>query len=106
VNSGISLAISHTPWIPSGGVAASSARPARLLRGHALSGPLAELAWSYQMWSWALQTGDRHCLFLQDDVQIAPDFWPQLREMISEAPDEIIGLESCHPAARTIAREA
>jgi len=45
----------------------------------------------------ALQTGDRHCLFLQDDVQIAPDFWPQLREMLSEAPDEIIGLESVTP---------
>ena len=106
MNSGISLAISHTPWIPQ--------------RRESLRRLLDQLgscevtlfqdrspnwAWSYQMWSWALQTGDRHCLFLQDDVQIAPDFWPQLREMISEAPDEIIGLESCHPAARTIARE-
>ena len=84
MNSGISLAISHTPWIPQ---RRESLR--RLLdqlgscEVTLFQDRLPNWAWSYQMWSWALQTGDRHCLFLQDDVQIAPDFWPQLREMLS-----------------------
>jgi len=75
VNSGISLAISHTPWIPQAeGVAASSARPARPPARSRSFRTLAELGVVVPNVELALQTGDRHCLFLQDDVQIAPDF--------------------------------
>ena len=106
MNCGISLAISHTPWVP------ERVESLRRLIGQlgtcevmVFQDRVPNWAWSYQMWSWAATTGEAHCLFLQDDVLIAPDFWEQLREMIRQAPNEIIGLESCHPAAPTIASE-
>ena len=106
MNDGISLAISHTPWVKD-----------RVTSLHRLLEQLGACdvtlfqdrmpvwAWSFLMWQWAVETGEPQCLFLQDDVEIAPDFWVQLREMISQVPGAIIGLESAHPAAPKIARE-
>jgi len=105
----ISIAISHTPWIEE--------RVASFQRLLGQLGPcevmsfqdrMPNWAWSFLMWQWAAMEAPvdvTHCLFLQDDVEVAPDFWAQLRQMIAQVPYEIIGLESCHPAAPKIASE-
>lgn len=56
-------------------------------------------AWSQRMYRWAIETGATHLLQLQDDVMVAPDFWPKLRAMVEAVPDQVIGLQSPHPLA-------
>lgn len=54
-------------------------------------------------WRRALQLaeaeGDSHAVFLDDDVQVAPDFTARLAAMISTQPDQIIGLHTAHTGA-------
>lgn len=61
--------------------------------------------WSKEMWEWGESVGGTHFLQLQDDVIVAPNFWQALRAMIAARPNDIIGLESAHPAMRLIARD-
>lgn len=61
-------------------------------------------AWSEAQWAWALSTKADHCLFIQDDVRVAPDFWPSLRAMLEAKPEELISLYSNHLASRILAR--
>jgi len=51
-------------------------------------------SWSARLWQWGLDSGATHIVQLQDDVQVGPDFWPQLRAMVEAVPDAILGLES------------
>jgi len=53
--------------------------------------------WSAAEWSWALESGATHHLFLEDDVELAPGFLDALRAMIAANPAAIIGLEAAHP---------
>jgi hypothetical protein len=114
----ISLGISHTPWRPER-VASFRNRDNQLKvfvcsmeAFQKPSGTIAKLfadkapnyVWSSDMWSWAASTEATHCLFLQDDVIVAPNFWPALRAMLQAVPDQIIGLESVHPYSMTLAR--
>jgi hypothetical protein len=104
----ISLAIPHTPWIP-----------ARVRSFSRLMGQIGTLtshdveyqifrerepnwSWSGKMWQWGAESGATHFLSLQDDAIVAPNFWPVLRAMLAAVPDEIIGLESVHPASEQI----
>jgi hypothetical protein len=102
----ISVGISHTPWIPE-----RVASLARLLESlnHDDFTLFADRepnhVWSERMWSWAAGTKATHCLFLQDDVQIAPNFWCALSAMLAAASHRVIGLETAHSAARLIAAE-
>ena len=63
--------------------------------------------WSEALWTWLLETGAEWCLQLQDDVMVAPCFWPALRAMIAALPQEaeVIGLTSVHPGSVEIARQ-
>lgn len=106
----IALAISHTPWIEGRGVSY-----ARLIEQLDKRGPHGEPfdecvvafhveqermpnpEWSERMWRWAVEQDCTHCLFLQDDVRVAPNFWAALRAMLEAHPDAIIGLQTLHP---------
>jgi hypothetical protein len=63
--------------------------------------------WAESLWTWLLETGAEWCLQLQDDVMVAPCFWPALRAMIDALPEEaeVIGLTSVHPGSVEIARQ-
>ena len=60
--------------------------------------------WSSEMWHWQLRSGASHCLTLQDDVVVMPDFWLALHSMVRAVPDQVLALETVHPAARHYAR--
>jgi hypothetical protein len=62
--------------------------------------------WCEALWTWLHETGADWCLQLQDDVMVAPCFWPALRAMLSALPPEadIVGLTSTHPMTPDVAR--
>jgi hypothetical protein len=61
--------------------------------------------WSEQMWRWASETSATHCVFLQDDAVVAPDFWGHLRDLVLARPRDILGLQVAHPVAGVLAEE-
>lgn len=65
--------------------------------------------WSQKMWRWAVERGVRqgvtHLVQIQDDVQVAPNFWDALTAMVSAVPNQIIGLEQAHPMGPEIFRK-
>jgi hypothetical protein len=62
--------------------------------------------WSAAMWDWLVtQSPGGYCLQLQDDVELAPNFRTVLEAMLQAVPNEVIGLETAHPGAMTVARE-
>lgn len=108
------LAISHTPWVP--------ARVESLGRLVEQLGPLGRTdlpgtevrvfsdrapnwAWSEEMWRWGAETQAQHVVFLQDDVIVAPNFFPALHAMLEAVPDQVIGLEAAHPYGKRLALE-
>lgn len=117
----ISLAISHTPWVPARvesfgrlenrlaqSVGACPtwdfARAAGMTEKKSFTERAPNWSWSEDMWRWASETSATHCLFLQDDVIPAPNFWPAIHAMVEAHPDQIIGLESVHPGGMSLAR--
>lgn len=78
-------------------------------------GPYCELTerapnavWSFSMFKWLLDSGAPYCLSLQDDVEVAPGFWPALDAMLSMADDakaDVLGLSSVHPVQVELARQ-
>lgn len=62
-------------------------------------------SWALKSWRWALDTGAEWFLSLQDDVEIAPQFWPALRAMMTAWPHEVISLAATHSMAREVARQ-
>ena len=61
--------------------------------------------WASETWHWQLKTGASHCLTLQDDVRVMPRFWEALHAMVTAVPDQVLALETVHPAAKHFARE-
>ena len=119
----IALAIPHTTWVPERVASMDRLREAL---GHPLRDTDAAIeagkwpthyreftdrapntVWSEALWTWLLETGAEWCLQLQDDVMVAPCFWPALRAMIAALPQEaeVIGLTSVHPGSVEIARQ-
>lgn len=111
-----SLAISHMPWLP------ERVRSMYRLREQ-VSAEWPQVAngtstyykeftdrapnwvWSEQMWSWAADlAGITECVFLQDDVVVAPNFWGAL-EAMTRHPWQIMAFHCAHPAARGFFRE-
>ena len=62
--------------------------------------------WAEALWTWLHETGADWCLQLQDDVMVAPCFWPAIRAMLSALPPDadIVGLTSTHPMAPDVAK--
>lgn len=110
------VGVPHTPWID-----ARVATMARLREHLARTSPAAQFgtsvldyreyterepnhAWSVKLWTDAARSGATHLLQLQDDAVVAPNFWPALEALVAAYPDELICLETPHPAGRTLAR--
>jgi hypothetical protein len=114
-----SLGISHTPWVPdrvesvqrlrSGlgleGADGAEARIPGLVAYREFSERCPNWVWSGDMWRWAAETSATHCIFLQDDDLVAPNFWPALSAMLETVPDEVISLYNGHPGTMTLARD-
>lgn len=111
----IALGIPHTPWVPAR--AESMARLRAQLDGGipAINGktPYREFTerapnweWSVKLWEWLHETGADWGMQLQDDVMVAPCFWPALGAMLAGAPEDasIIGLSAVHPLAPEMMR--
>lgn len=60
--------------------------------------------WAESMHRWGAEGVVSHLVFLQDDITIAPNFFDALGAMIASHPNAIIGLESVHPGAMSLAR--
>jgi hypothetical protein len=66
------------------------------------------IAWSERMWNWGLETGTDWFLTLQDDVEVAPCFWPALNAMLDTLDGigaSVLGLSSVHPVQVETARQ-
>lgn len=67
-------------------------------------GPGPEHAFNGRRWQRALDEaklmGFTHCVFLDDDVVVCPQFARRVRQVILGAPEKIIGLHAPHPAAK------
>jgi hypothetical protein len=63
--------------------------------------------WSEALWRWAAETNAEWVLQLQDDVRVAPNFWPALRAMLAALPPDadVMCLEVVHQAARALAED-
>ena len=112
------LGIPHTPWVPARVesltkllIALGESEADGVLRARRVFGERAlNHVWSEEMWRWGVSREGRsggvdptHFLTLQDDVKVAPNFWPALRAMVEAVPDEVIALEVVHPAAPLLA---
>lgn len=62
--------------------------------------------WSAVCWAWGVSRETcSHFMLLQDDVRVAPNFWPALRAMLLALPGEVICLQSVHQAAPALCSE-
>ena len=99
-----SVSLSHTPWIPER-IPHAKALQADIKRPVVLCTEKApNHVWSAHMWEDAAETKQPYHLFIQDDVLIAPDFEQCLEAMLTGMPPKLLGLETAHPAARTLMR--
>ena len=86
----IALAIPHTPWVDERVTSMTSllvaldlvepltdAGPCFAYREFTERAPNA--VWAEKLWTWLFETGADWCLQLQDDVIVAPCFWPILK---------------------------
>lgn len=111
----IALGIPHTPWIPArvsnmerlrSTLGIDAAHPPCSYREFTDREP--NSSWSERMWSWLADTRSDWCLTLQDDVELAPCFWPALHAMLATLDDAgatICGLSSVHPIQVEMARQ-
>lgn len=60
---------------------------------------------SINQWNWSAQQTVTHHVFMTDDLELAPGFWPILSAMVSTAPEDVIGLLSNHPKSVDLLRE-
>lgn len=106
------LAVSHTPWVAAR--VKSLARMREILRPtentvgyHEVTDRLPNWQWSQRMWMWAhaeaRATGATHAVFLQDDLDLHPLFWPVLRAAVGAVHNRVISLIANHPYSRRAA---
>ena len=103
----IALGIPHTPWVPERVESMKRLRNELGFRPkfyREFTAKMPNRQWSREMWQWGLDTGADFFLTLQDDVMVAPCFWPALRAMLSHFRGGSLGLTSVHPAGAEIAR--
>jgi hypothetical protein len=58
-----------------------------------------------KQWQWAVDTEEPYCVFMSDDLAVAPMFWRILRKMTIARPTSVIGLLSNHPAGPALAEK-
>lgn len=113
----IALGIPHCPWKPErvqslarlfeqlgiGGEDTSA--PPHHCRVFGELGPTRALVWAQKLWAWGAEVDADYFLTLQDDVEVAPNFWAALEAMLRVLPDEVIGLHTSHPLAPELCRD-
>lgn len=110
----VSLAISHTPWVPER--VSSYLRLRDALCSEERSYAAIEVfsdrepnhMWSEKMWAWSVAQDVDWCLFLQDDSLVAPFFLQRVCNFIrahEHVDIPVIGLHVAHPAATLLAQE-
>lgn len=78
-----------------------SEHPVELVAFHREETRAKNWVWSEIMWTRAASRTDVDaCVFLQDDLEVAPDFWKWLLALVEGRPNDVIGLENAHPGAR------
>lgn len=102
----IALAIPSAVWLPERAALLDALRPQLSSADHYLELVDREhwSQWAIHSWEWAVDTGADWFLSLQDDVELAPHFWPALRAMMSAWPKDVIALAATHSLAREVAR--
>jgi len=98
------LAISHCDWLPDRVAVMARNRPILLRAGtHVAYREICEKApnwvWSRIMWGWGAAQGVTHGVYLQDDIDLHPDFWNVVRAMVRAVPNRVLALLSNHPFA-------
>ncbi len=53
--------------------------------------------WAHRLWTWGARRNVSHCVFLNDDVTVCPDFADVCHAMVTAVPDQIISLQSSVP---------
>lgn len=106
----VTVHVSHTPWVPAR-VESYARLCAQLEAQGARHTVWKERApnhvWSENMWKDAVsREGATHCLFLQDDVKLAPNFWRALHALIDAHPSQVICLESVHQMIMPLVEES
>lgn len=96
-------AVSHTPWHSErvkamGGIRAAIKTVHMPYTEVTLRAPNWE--WSRIMWEWGASQLATHLVFLQDDIEVAPDFWAIVRAMVTAHPTRVFSLISNHPLAK------
>ena len=104
------LAIPHTPWIPerveSLNRLVSQINPELWASAYHVFGEQEpNYSWSRKLWRWGAEQDVTHLVQLQDDVTVAPNFWKALGAMVTARPDDIIGMQSAHPAFVEFAKD-
>lgn len=62
--------------------------------------------WARRSWRWARATGADFSVILNDDVLVAPQFWPALAAMLQVLPRHtVLGLATVHPSQREAAEK-
>jgi len=102
----IALGVPHASWVPERAAAMAALRPLLAGADHYREGTERGhwSVWFLVMLRWAAETGASHFLTTQDDVELAPEFWPILRAIVTAWPDEVISLAATHSLAPEVAR--
>ena len=61
--------------------------------------------WFQRMLQWGDNQDTDWLVSLQDDVEVAPEFWPALRAMMTAWPGEVISLAATHSGGPEVARQ-
>lgn len=114
----LAIATTHTPWLPARAAAMArlqaqidEARVADRGAGwaawseRAFCERMPNHVWADLMWRWAHESGRSHCLFLQDDVKLAPRALRILHAMVVAKPKPVIALHVPQPRARAVFRD-
>jgi hypothetical protein len=56
--------------------------------------------WAAHAWDWAADQDTLGTVFLQEDIDLAPDFEDRIARIVACRPDELIGIHCAHPGAR------
>jgi hypothetical protein len=97
------LAVSHTPWRADRVENLERMRPILMKTHHLAHRVFDEKApnwkWSRDMWGWGVSQSVTHTVYVQDDLELAEDFWPMVKAMVAANPNNVIALLSNHPFA-------
>jgi hypothetical protein len=94
------VAVSHAPWRADRVANMARVRPVLQRPGtpyYEETGKAPLHVWSRRMWGWGVAQPVTHTLYIQDDLDLCPDFWRVVEAMVRAVPNHILALISNHP---------